>query len=194
MFHNMGPLLYLLTAVVGISLVAQPSMEEFSAFASESSPYDSGYEHGCDDAGISDPGDRYINQPEKGPSFHTEEFMNGYDAGFNSCRSGGGGGDDFYQPPSEAPSDRIPREIQPGPRDDGDGTQQGGIDWNAACQAAHTFLNLQTPCDQLVTPNNELTEEGEKALACYLGGALLPLVNPATAAQLYTLGKQICPK
>lgn len=33
--------------------------------------YDSGYDHGCDDAGISNLGDRYINQPEKGPSFHT---------------------------------------------------------------------------------------------------------------------------
>jgi len=113
----MGPLLYLLTAVVGISLVAQPSMGEFSAFASESSPYDSGYEHGCDDASISDPGDRYINQPEKGPSFHTEEFMSGYDAGFNSCRGGGGGG--FYQP-DESPPKRVipqpPREIQPGQR------------------------------------------------------------------------------
>lgn len=41
-----------------------------SAFAS-SDAYDSGSDHGCDDAGISDPDDRYINQPEKGPSFHT---------------------------------------------------------------------------------------------------------------------------
>jgi hypothetical protein len=31
-----------------------------------SSPYDSGYNHGCNDARISDPDDRYINQPEKG--------------------------------------------------------------------------------------------------------------------------------
>lgn len=51
------------------------------------SPYDSGYDHGCDDARISDSSDRYINQPEKGPSFHTSEFMNGYDSGFNSCSS-----------------------------------------------------------------------------------------------------------
>jgi hypothetical protein len=35
--------------------------------------YESGYDHGCDDAAISDPNDRYINQSEKGPSFHTNE-------------------------------------------------------------------------------------------------------------------------
>jgi hypothetical protein len=54
-----------------------------------SSPYDSGYDHGCDDAKISDPSDRYINQPEKGPSFHTDEFMNGYNDGYNACSSDG---------------------------------------------------------------------------------------------------------
>jgi hypothetical protein len=43
--------------------------------ASSRSPYDSGYDHGCDDAKISDPNDIYINQPEKGTSFHTDEFM-----------------------------------------------------------------------------------------------------------------------
>lgn len=58
-----------------------------SALASSKSPYDSGYDHGCDDAGISDSSDRYINQPEKGPSFHTSEFMNGYNSGYNSCSS-----------------------------------------------------------------------------------------------------------
>jgi hypothetical protein len=52
---------------------------------SGSSPYNSGYDHGCDDAKISDPSDRYINQPEKGPSFHTDEFMNGYRDGYNAA-------------------------------------------------------------------------------------------------------------
>ncbi len=51
------------------------------------SPYDSGYDHGCDDARISDSSDRYINQAEKGPSYHTSEFMNGYNAGISSCSS-----------------------------------------------------------------------------------------------------------
>jgi hypothetical protein len=68
--------------------------------ASSKSPYDSGYDHGCDDAGISDPSDRYINQPEKGPSFHTSEFMNGYYSGVNSC--GGNSGGSYYEQPQQA--------------------------------------------------------------------------------------------
>jgi hypothetical protein len=60
---------------------------------SGSSAYDRGYDHGCDDAKISDPSDRYINQPEKGPSFHTDEFMNGYNDGYNLCSSGGSNAD-----------------------------------------------------------------------------------------------------
>jgi hypothetical protein len=51
----------------------------------------SGYNHGCSDAQISNPSDRYINQPEKGPSFHTNEFMNSYHEGFNACSGSGGG-------------------------------------------------------------------------------------------------------
>jgi hypothetical protein len=37
------------------------------AIASKS-PYRSGYDHGCDDADISDPDGRYINQPKR-PKF-----------------------------------------------------------------------------------------------------------------------------
>jgi hypothetical protein len=55
------------------------------ANAGGKSPYESGYDHGCDDADISDPDDRYINQPEKGPSFHTVEFMRGYNDGYDEC-------------------------------------------------------------------------------------------------------------
>src|SRR5215207_3689660 len=55
--------------------------------ASSKSPYESGYDHGCDDAKISDPDDRYINQPEKGPSFHTNEFMRGYNDGYDTCQN-----------------------------------------------------------------------------------------------------------
>src|SRR5919106_4781152 len=58
--------------------------------AGSKSPYDSGYDHGCDDAGISNPSDRYINEPGKGPSFHTDEFMQGYNAGYDNCSSDGG--------------------------------------------------------------------------------------------------------
>ena len=66
------------TYVVGIHAL-------FVVFASESSPHDSGYDHGCDDARISDPDDRYINQDGKGPSNHTDEFMNGYNNGYDNC-------------------------------------------------------------------------------------------------------------
>jgi hypothetical protein len=57
-----------------------PSTQVYAA-----SPYESGYDHGCDDAGISDISSRYINEPGKGPSDHTAEFMDGYYTGFSSC-------------------------------------------------------------------------------------------------------------
>src|SRR5918912_1806054 len=47
-------------------------------------PYDSGYSHGCSDAKLTF-SERYINQPGKGPSFHTQKFMSGYNAGFSAC-------------------------------------------------------------------------------------------------------------
>src|SRR5947208_7814060 len=55
------------------------------------SPYSAGYDHGCSDAKISNADDRYINQPGKGSSDHTGEFMSGYNAGFSACGSSGGG-------------------------------------------------------------------------------------------------------
>jgi len=56
-----------------------------SAYASEESPYDSGYDHGCDDVRISDPDDRYINPDGKGSENHTDRFMDGYHYGFAAC-------------------------------------------------------------------------------------------------------------
>jgi hypothetical protein len=74
-----------------------------------SSAYDSGYGHGCDDAKISDSSERYTNQPEKGPSYHTDEFNNGYDAGFSNCSSSGtssnGGNDDGEESSSSSGSE-----------------------------------------------------------------------------------------
>jgi hypothetical protein len=64
-----------------------------SSYAS-SDAYDSGYDHGCDDAGIPDPDDRYINQPGKGPSFHTDRFMDGYNEGFDAYSGGNDGGEE----------------------------------------------------------------------------------------------------
>jgi hypothetical protein len=62
------------------------------ATGSSTSPYQAGYNHGCSDARISDPSERYINQPERGPSFHTNEFMRGYNAGYSACSGNNGGG------------------------------------------------------------------------------------------------------
>ena len=53
--------------------------------ASSKSPYESGFDHGCEDVQIDDPEDRYINEPGKGKSHHTSEFNRGYDAGFEAC-------------------------------------------------------------------------------------------------------------
>jgi len=46
------------------------------------SPYDSGYSHGYDDAQLFNPSDHYLNQPGKGSELHTDEFMDGYNAGY----------------------------------------------------------------------------------------------------------------
>jgi hypothetical protein len=61
----------------------------FTSDSAESSTTESGYFVGCNDAKIADPSDRYINQPGKEPSFHTEEFMDGYDDGFVVCSAQG---------------------------------------------------------------------------------------------------------
>jgi hypothetical protein len=74
-----------------VPLLALLVTGSLTASGSSKSPYESGYDHGCDDADISDPDDRYINQPEKGPSFHTNEFMRGYNVGYDDCSEGGNG-------------------------------------------------------------------------------------------------------
>jgi hypothetical protein len=71
--------LLLLLLVLGVQIHA------VNAISLTKSPIESGYGHGCNDAGIIDLSDRYISQPGKGPSFHTEEFMCGYDTGYNEC-------------------------------------------------------------------------------------------------------------
>ena len=45
----------------------------------------SGMDHGCKDASISNSSNRYINQPHRGASFHSPEFMQGYYKGFHQC-------------------------------------------------------------------------------------------------------------
>jgi hypothetical protein len=78
-----------LLMIADIILAASQTPSAFgSSSSSSSSPtsqYDSGFEHGCDDAMIPELLDRYINQPGNGPSDQTDEFMREYDAGFNVC-------------------------------------------------------------------------------------------------------------
>ncbi|WP_148686272.1 hypothetical protein [Candidatus Nitrosocosmicus hydrocola] len=57
--------------------------------------YRSGYNHGCSDAQIPDPDNRYINQLGKGANYHTSEFMRGYNDGFERCLD-----DNTSSPPS----------------------------------------------------------------------------------------------
>ena len=158
MFQSKRPLVYLFTVVFGMSLVAQQqSTGIFSAFASESSPRESGYDHGCDDAGISDPGERYINQPEKGPSFHTGEFMAGYNDGFDSCE-GNGGGEPNVPEPDFGDNQQTP-------------PQQGGINWVSLCSDLQ--VALVSSCTDLVNSDNTLTQEGDRAVGCIRNGILL---------------------
>jgi hypothetical protein len=77
---------FLLPTILGVQFAT-------SAYGS-SDAYDSGYDHGCDEAAISDPDDRYINQPGKGPEHHTGTFMHGYNDGFDACSGNNGGGND----------------------------------------------------------------------------------------------------
>jgi hypothetical protein len=82
-------IIILIILVIDVTILQQPPTM-VQVFASNESPYNSEYDHGCDDAAISDPSKRYINQPEKGSSFHTEEFMSGYYNEFNACSDGVG--------------------------------------------------------------------------------------------------------
>lgn len=84
------PLTFVLAVVLAITIYSFNQL----GHASSNDPYDSGYTHGCDDARVADPSDRYINQPEKGPSFHTKAFMDGYYVGYNACSGSDGDGND----------------------------------------------------------------------------------------------------
>jgi hypothetical protein len=69
----------LVVAVLGVS--PEP------VSASSKSPYESGYDHGCDDSELKAE-DRSINEPGKGASFHTDEFMVGYRSEYQECKEG----------------------------------------------------------------------------------------------------------
>jgi hypothetical protein len=156
-----------LTLVISIS-TGQMQLAE----AGGKSPYESGYDHGCDDADISDPGDRYINQPEKGPSFHTNEFMRGYNDGYDECSG-------QESRPSDEDIAREPQEFSE--------RHYEGWNWRQICNDVDRFIS--EPCGELVTSDgNALTAEGKAALeriACG-GQALIGVVltkNLLTALQ-----------
>lgn len=71
--------------------------------------------------------------------------MIGYNTGFNACSGGGGDG----------------------------GAPQGGgrIDWIQLCRAADPIIIPD--CNSLVSPNNVLTPQGERAWGCIRNGLLL---------------------
>lgn len=96
--------MFLLLGIVSISIfVFQYSFTEVHA----QSPYNSGYSYGCDDAKIYDSDDRYINQPGKGPTYHTYSFMNGYYDGFDDCENGS----DYTPTPSNEGTFKIIVEV-----------------------------------------------------------------------------------
>jgi hypothetical protein len=64
MFHDKRLVVIIMVMAVSSTLISQQLSGILQVYASESSPYDSGYDHGCDDAGRSE-SDKYINQPER---------------------------------------------------------------------------------------------------------------------------------
>jgi hypothetical protein len=78
-------LYYVSSIVAVVFLLTSIGIPVSITYASSNDPYNSGYDHGCDDARILVPSDRYINQPEKGPSFHTNAFIQGYYDGYDAC-------------------------------------------------------------------------------------------------------------
>lgn len=79
---------YVVFSSLFITPIGLAVIMSFPAYAS-SEAYDSGYDHGCDDANIP-PSERYINEVGKGPSYHTDKFMEGYHDGFENCSVGEG--------------------------------------------------------------------------------------------------------
>jgi hypothetical protein len=139
----------LVISFVTLRLVMSASTGQMQlANAGGKSPYESGYEHGCDDADISDPDDRYINQPEKGPSFHTNEFMRGYNDGYDECS-----GQESQSSDDEASE----------PQDSGERHYDGWLNWRQVCSDLDDLIS--EPCSDLVTSDgNALTAEGKETL------------------------------
>ena len=102
----------IITSVGMIAFFAIAILATEQQVQAEKSPL---YDHGCSDA-RKDPDNRYINEDGKGPDNHTNEFMDGYNSGYNSC-SGSGGNDDLSnnnensQSQSQSSSNRSENEV-----------------------------------------------------------------------------------
>lgn len=165
---------YLVFTIFSTLLLSIPG----SAMASSKSPYDSGYDHGCDDATISDPSERYINQPEKGPSFHTSEFMDGYYSGVENCSSDNDSSynyeedqnyaeeysnDNTYEYSYEEPKENY--------REDYVENTNPNQDFRPLCNLLQVALS--NSCDDLVNSDGSLTSLGKDTMWCTLNGAVI---------------------
>lgn len=157
---------------LGIFVVIASSIT--SVYASEKTPYESGYDHGCDDADL-DVDDRYINEPGKGKSYHTDEFNNGYDEGFDDCGGGGSSGG------------QVSDDDDSG---DGERYYDGVANWRSICNDIDSLISES--CDDLVTSDgNALTAEGKaklQQLVCQ-GGAIVGFLS---GSMLALLGGALC--
>jgi hypothetical protein len=141
------------------------------------SAYDSGYSHGCSDAG-KDSSDKYINQDEKGPSFHTSEFMDGYNAGHSNCDNGGGDSDSSDRSDSDSNSDSDSS-------DDSSRSRSGS-------SSSNTFSQGSDGSSQ----SSESTKLGNQLLCYGAGGILLfsgvPVTDVLALGELARTAK-VCP-
>jgi hypothetical protein len=71
-----------ITAVI-LGLAGQSLLIE--TYGRDESSFDLGHVYGCDDARITDLSNRFVHEPQKNPSFQTDQFLQGYYAGFSSC-------------------------------------------------------------------------------------------------------------
>jgi hypothetical protein len=81
----MGNRKYFATFSIALGILTMLTMHSQLGQLTYADSHTTGYNRGCSDSQISDPSERYINQPEKGPSFHSDAFMQAYHDGFNAC-------------------------------------------------------------------------------------------------------------
>ena len=132
------------------------------------SAHTSGYIHGCSDAQISNPADRYINQPEKGPGFHTGTFIQAYNEGFNACS-----GNPNSQSTSGGNFGGATKEPS--------GIYYEDLDWWGICNNSLVRSYISQPCETLVTPDHRaLTSQGKVVLEgvlCPKGPSVLSTIE-----------------